>query len=99
VCVHDNNNNNRNDGELVSALIGAPNAEAGGKPTVGRVFFDSFLYAIHMSTAYILMLIIMSYNLGLISVVVTGCWFGHFVMTLAFNRHTKVSHCKRTSIY
>jgi len=61
-------------------------------------FVESFFYAINLTTAYILMLVVMSYNVGLISAVIGGCWFSNFVMSLYFKKYLTIvpvegDHC------
>jgi len=52
---------------------------------------DSGWYLLNLTTAYLLMLIFMTYNVGLCITVLFGCFFGHFFWTFRYKSQMKAA--------
>jgi len=60
---------------------GAATKQAADEASSLELAYDSFLYTINMILAYLLMLLIMTYNVGICLVVVAGSFLAHFSLS------------------
>jgi len=50
------------------------------------VFIESTWYAINVIIAYLIMLLIMTYNIGICVTIILGLWFFNFLFTFVYSR-------------
>jgi len=70
-------------------------------PTVLEILIESIYYAVNVTLAYLLMLLVMTYNVGICVAVIFGLFLGNFVFTLLYSRSANIKpaeadHCCET---
>jgi len=59
-------------------------------PSVCEVFVESSWYALNVTLAYLLMLLIMTYNVGICLAVIGGLWLFNFLFTFLYTRQSNI---------
>jgi len=74
------------DQRLIDSASSAVNASPRNAPSAFDVFVESSWYTLNVTIAYLLMLLIMTYNVGICVTIMLGLWAFNFIFTFFYSR-------------